>query len=297
MSKYFGDIAEDETIKLPWNTFNSDGASITVTAVSTDIDVFKDGVILTDPDAGGTVTLNVGTGNGSHFVTINTSADAEYTTGSDYGVKLKGITVDGQTINAFVGDFSIQNRYDKVDLVKILGTALTETPGQLAAAFKKLFNVAVPVLVASDVMRGTDGANTTVPDAAGVVPTAVENRQEMDANSTRLDADISSRAEEGEYDTQLDANMSSRAPASEYDTEMARITANVATEAKQDAGDAVRDRISDIQEADKIIDFPGGTLTYKEKGTANVLLTKDLKDPDDAAVNSTEDVIAAEENV
>ncbi|MCK5235671.1 MAG: hypothetical protein KAR06_01700 [Deltaproteobacteria bacterium] len=35
-------------------------------------------------------------------------------------------------------------------------------------------------------MRGTDGANTTVPDAAGVAPTAVENRQEMDSNSTQL---------------------------------------------------------------------------------------------------------------
>lgn len=35
-------------------------------------------------------------------------------------------------------------------------------------------------------MRGTDGANTTVPDAAGTAPTAVENRQEMDANSTKL---------------------------------------------------------------------------------------------------------------
>jgi hypothetical protein len=37
-------------------------------------------------------------------------------------------------------------------------------------------------------MRGTDGANTTVPDAAGVAPTAVENRQEMDSNSTQLTA-------------------------------------------------------------------------------------------------------------
>jgi len=35
-------------------------------------------------------------------------------------------------------------------------------------------------------MRGTDGANTVVPDAAGVVPTAVQNRQEMDSNSTKL---------------------------------------------------------------------------------------------------------------
>jgi hypothetical protein len=35
-------------------------------------------------------------------------------------------------------------------------------------------------------MRGTDGANTVIPDAAGVAPTAVENRQEMDSNSTEL---------------------------------------------------------------------------------------------------------------
>lgn len=39
-----------------------------------------------------------------------------------------------------------------------------------------------------DVMVGTNGANTTVPDAAGVAPTAVENRTEMDNNSTELAA-------------------------------------------------------------------------------------------------------------
>jgi len=35
-------------------------------------------------------------------------------------------------------------------------------------------------------MRGTDGANTVVPDAAGVAPTAVQIRQEMDTNSADL---------------------------------------------------------------------------------------------------------------
>lgn len=46
-----------------------------------------------------------------------------------------------------------------VNLEAILGTALTETSaGYLAAAFKKLFDVATPLLVASDAMRGTDGA-------------------------------------------------------------------------------------------------------------------------------------------
>ena len=37
-------------------------------------------------------------------------------------------------------------------------------------------------------MRGTDGANTVVPDAAGVAPTAVEVRTEIDSNSTQLTA-------------------------------------------------------------------------------------------------------------
>lgn len=40
--------------------------------------------------------------------------------------------------------------------------------------------------LAGAAMRGTDSANTTVPDAAGVAPTAIEIRQEMDTNSTKM---------------------------------------------------------------------------------------------------------------
>ena len=60
-------------------------------------------------------------------------------------------------------DFA-SNGYDSTnnvvfsDLVYIHGSALTETAGQLAAGFTKLFDVATPLLVASDVMRGTDSA-------------------------------------------------------------------------------------------------------------------------------------------
>lgn len=47
-----------------------------------------------------------------------------------------------------------------VDLTKIHGVALTETiDGYLAAAFTKLFDVVTPLLVSSDVMRGTDSAS------------------------------------------------------------------------------------------------------------------------------------------
>jgi len=149
MSKYYGDIAEDETIRIPFNTFNSDGASVTVTDLATtDVEISKDGTVLGDPDAGVTLSLNHSADTGAHLVIIDTNSDAQYVTGSDYQVKLIGITVDTQTLNVFIGSFSIENRF----------------------------------------MRGTDGANTTVPDAAGVAPTAVENRQEMDSNSTQLAA-------------------------------------------------------------------------------------------------------------
>ena len=59
------------------------------------------------------------------------------------------------------GDTVLVVNYDpaeaEVDLTKIHGTALAETSaGYLSAAFEKLFDVASPLLVASDVMRGTD---------------------------------------------------------------------------------------------------------------------------------------------
>jgi hypothetical protein len=58
--------------------------------------------------------------------------------------------------------------------------------GYLAAAFTKLFDVATPLLVSSEVMRGTDGANTTVPDAAGVAPTAAEIKTAIEAAGSHL---------------------------------------------------------------------------------------------------------------
>jgi len=54
-------------------------------------------------------------------------------------------------------------------------------------------------------MRGTDGANTTVPDVAGTAPTAVEIRQEMDTNSVDLNALITAIGTAGAGLTDLGA--------------------------------------------------------------------------------------------
>lgn len=175
MSDYKGDFAEDATVTMTFNTFDSSGGSITITDLATtDVFVYKDGVVLADPDAGVSLTLNAGTGDGAHILKVDMSSDAQYVTSADYEVKFEGATVSGQTLNVWIGEWSCENRFDEVDLTKIHGSALTETTGQLAAAFTKLFDVATPTLVASDVMRGTDGANTTVPDAAGTAPTVDE---------------------------------------------------------------------------------------------------------------------------
>lgn len=90
---------------------------------------------------------------------------------SDYNAA-KSAAQEGDTMKVSAGSGAGQLDFTsgvvKSNLSQILGSALTGTAAYFAAAFKKLFNVATPVLVASDVMRGTDSANTTVPDAAGV---------------------------------------------------------------------------------------------------------------------------------
>ena len=111
MSQYFGDFAEDDTVNIPFNTFSSDdpAASVTITnLVDADIKVHKDAnatPIVTD---GATIAIDFASITGNHIATIDTSADAAYATGSEYQVRIEGTTIDGGTINAWIGCFSIE---------------------------------------------------------------------------------------------------------------------------------------------------------------------------------------------
>src|SRR5210317_407239 len=98
MIPYIGDFSEDETLYHYFNTFSGAGASVTITNLaSTDLYVHKDGVDSTETTTGATVDVDFDTQTGIHKVTVDTSADAFYATGSDYMVRLEGTTVDGQT--------------------------------------------------------------------------------------------------------------------------------------------------------------------------------------------------------
>lgn len=132
MSKYYGNILEDDTIELTFNTFNSSGASVTVTTfASTDVHVHKDGG-LTQTNAGVTIDIDFDAIVGNHMIFIDTSADAFYATGSNYEVRVEGITVDSQTINAFIGSFSIENRFMRgTDSAALASTLNTKVPNNL----------------------------------------------------------------------------------------------------------------------------------------------------------------------
>ena len=169
---YIGDYVEDDVVYLMFNTFSSDdpSASCTITNfINTDVHIHKDdGLTQRNNAAGITVSVDFDGITGSHMIKIDTSDDTVagfWVTGHDYFVRIEGTTVDGATINAMVGSFSIENRY----------------------------------------MRGTDSANTTVPDAAGVAPTAAEIRTEMEGVGTKLTLTLGDTDElqtnQGNWDT------------------------------------------------------------------------------------------------
>ncbi len=112
---YFGDFAADETVYITFNTFDSDGASVTVTNLATtDIHLHKDGgTTQRATDAGYTLSIDFDGITGNHIIAIDLSDNTStgwYTTATDYQVRVEGITVDSQTINAWIGSFSIENR-------------------------------------------------------------------------------------------------------------------------------------------------------------------------------------------
>ncbi|KKL79415.1 hypothetical protein LCGC14_2015080 [marine sediment metagenome] len=121
--QYQGDYAEDATVYIMFNTFTSNdpSASSTITDfINTDVHIHKDdGLTQRNNAAGITVSVDFDGITGSHMIKIDTSNDTVggfWVTGSDYFVRIEGGTVDGATggINAVVGHFSIENRYNAI---------------------------------------------------------------------------------------------------------------------------------------------------------------------------------------
>lgn len=111
---FFGDFDTTETVVIPFNTFDSNDptASVTITnLVAADIKIHKDGGTTQRSSASGvTVSIDFDTITGNHIVSIDLSDNTDagfYAVGSTYQVRMEGTTVDAGTINAWIGAYSI----------------------------------------------------------------------------------------------------------------------------------------------------------------------------------------------
>ena len=109
MGLYLGDFKEDSKLYFCWGTNDKSGASITRAANGT-IKVYKDDGI-TETTAGVTGTEDFDGLTGVHNCKIDLGTDAFYATGHNYSVVLEGAVIDGETVNAVLATFSIENRF------------------------------------------------------------------------------------------------------------------------------------------------------------------------------------------
>lgn len=196
----------------------------------------------------------------------------------DVNAKQIGATVQtGRDIGANVllssgtgtGQLDFTSGVVKSNLSQILGTALTETTGYLAAGFKKLFNVATPLLVASDAMRGTDGANTVVPDAAGVAPTAAEIKTAIEADGSSLAQILTDTG------TTLDTLIKDIPTNTELDAALASALDAAFTDATGLTANGLKDRIRTImwilRNKMSVTDANGNTVILKDDNSTEAI--------------------------
>ncbi len=107
------DVPLNTIIRVPFATYNSSGASVTMTGlVVNDIKIYKDGSLAERSDESGfDVSTDWDGITGIHMISIDTgetdSPASFWTLGSEYHVVVSSVTVDSQTINAVVAWFRL----------------------------------------------------------------------------------------------------------------------------------------------------------------------------------------------
>jgi hypothetical protein len=113
-----GDFKYGAVVYVPLNTYNADGASVTLTGLAvTDIEIYKNGSVTQRASDAGYVLLDTDgidfdSITGIHGFSIDTADNSTagfFGPGNDYWSVVSAVTVNAQTVN-FVRTFSIENR-------------------------------------------------------------------------------------------------------------------------------------------------------------------------------------------
>lgn len=223
---YLGDYKAGSVVDFAFDTSLS-GLPSTLSSIT--VKCYKGSSSTTEVTTGVTTTADFDTLTGFVHVTIDLS-NAFYAAGSDIMVVLTAGTLGGQTIRRVLAMFSIENRcvnwaqvvspsttvalsgtsslitsgtgtgqldvtsgVIKANLAQILGTALTETAGLLAGAFKKFFNVASPSLTCLDINQTGDAyARLGAPAGASVSADVASIQADTDNIQTRIPSALDS---------------------------------------------------------------------------------------------------------
>jgi len=169
--KYMGDFADNSTIQIMFTTHAAAGGSVAPSSAleSADVIIYKDNSATQKATVNGlTMTSPFDAIVGLHLLEIDTSVDTGdagfWAVGSDYSVILSpDETVDSQTVVGALAQFSIENRSDSQT-----GDSFAIVNGASGSVATKAVVDAIPTTA----MRGTEGANTVVPDNATIAAIA-----------------------------------------------------------------------------------------------------------------------------
>lgn len=135
MTLHLGYVPAGSTLYIPFHTFNSSGASVTISGLATsDIEIYKNGGATTRASDNGYALLDTDgidfaskTGIHGFSIDLSDNSDASfYAAGSTYWVVISAITVDSQTVSFVAATFFIGPIAANVS--QLLGTAWL-TPG------------------------------------------------------------------------------------------------------------------------------------------------------------------------
>lgn len=186
--QYLGDYAEDyATLNFKFSTHKADGTPATLSGTPA-ISVYKANGT-TQSTAGITLSVDFDSVTGLNNVLIDLSADAFYAVANDYQVVITTGTVDSvSVVGTVLAHFSIENRFNEVDVTKISGDSTAadnlESACDNYSATRGLAGTALPAAAA---------------DAAGGLPISDAGALDLDTLLTRLDAAISTRLASAGY--------------------------------------------------------------------------------------------------
>jgi hypothetical protein len=129
MASYLGDFNTGQTVHFTWDQNNGAGASVTPSVAGT-VSVYKNNGT-TQSTAGVTDTRTFDSLTGIAACTIDLSSDGTfYSAGANFSVVLSAATIDGQSVNATLAHFSIENRNIKANVTQYGGTNGTFAGGR-----------------------------------------------------------------------------------------------------------------------------------------------------------------------